>query len=370
MLSVIGAASRQALIESIVPPTIVRRSAMELPASVSEAQALAEMRELACQNQVLKSFIGQGYYGTHTPKVILRNILENPAWYTAYTPYQAEISQGRLEALVNFQTMICDLTGMAIANASMLDEATAAAEAMTLAKRSVKSKSDTVIVASDCHPQTIEVLRTRAEPLGLKVVVGVAPALMAEHDYGECLIFHPDSSYVREVVESVPGAYALVWANPRVPGFLGAIGPRGPIGYATGVTITETDAPGGGDPVRVVIEGKSPSVTLTLDLSVQPGFLPLAFDRRWVKAWADPIVGVAARYRVNNDWFLTGIADVGGFGVGSRLTAQGVAAVGYNWNANWSSSIGYRVLYTDYRAGGFSYRVTQHGPFTTLSYKF
>lgn len=109
---------------------------------------------------------------------------------------------------------------------------------------------------------------------------------------------------------------------------------------------------------------------LTLDLSVQPGFLPLAFDRRWVKAWADPIVGVAARYRLNNDWFLTGIADVGGFGVGSRLTAQGVAAVGYNWNANWSSSIGYRVLYTDYRAGGFSYRVTQHGPFTTLSYKF
>jgi len=169
MLSVIGAASRRALIDAVVPHAIARSRPMALPAPVTEAQALAEIKALAARNQVLKSFIGQGYHGTHTPGVILRNILENPAWYTAYTPYQAEISQGRMEALVNFQTMVCDLTGMAIANASMLDEATAAAEAMTLAKRSVKSKSDTVLVAGDCHPQTIEVIQTRAEPLGLKV---------------------------------------------------------------------------------------------------------------------------------------------------------------------------------------------------------
>ena len=142
---------------------------MDLPPATTEAAALAELKAIAGKNQLLKSFIGQGYYGTHTPGVILRNILENPAWYTAYTPYQAEISQGRMEALVNFQTMVCDLTGMPIANASMLDEATAAAEAMTLAKRSVKSKSNVFVVAGDAHPQTIEVIQTRAKPLGLEV---------------------------------------------------------------------------------------------------------------------------------------------------------------------------------------------------------
>jgi len=209
MLSVIGAASRQALIEAVVPRSIARSQTMQLPAAVSEVQALEELRELARRNRVFKSFIGQGYYGTHTPKVILRNILENPAWYTAYTPYQAEISQGRLEALVNFQTMICDLTGMAISNASMLDEATAAAEAMTLAKRSVKSKSDTVIVSSDCHPQTIEVLRTRAEPLGLKVLVGMAPALMAEHDYFAVIAQYPATTgLIHDLRSHVEAAHA------------------------------------------------------------------------------------------------------------------------------------------------------------------
>jgi glycine dehydrogenase len=194
MLAAIGAPSRRALIDAVVPRAIARREPMALPPALSEAQALAELKAIAAKNRVVKSFIGQGYHGTHTPGVILRNVLENPAWYTAYTPYQAEISQGRMEALVNFQTMVCDLTAMAIANASMLDEATAAAEAMTLAKRSVKSKSNTVIVAGDCHPQTIEVIRTRAKPLGIDVLVGFAPKLMDEHDYFAVIAQYPSTT--------------------------------------------------------------------------------------------------------------------------------------------------------------------------------
>ena len=161
-----------------MPASIARAAAMRLPAALGEAQALAELRGIAAQNRVLKSFIGQGYHGTHTPGVILRNVLENPAWYTAYTPYQAEISQGRLEALVNFQTMVTDLTGMAIAGASMLDEATAAAEAMTLALRvghpGKGTAGSTFFVADDVLPQTLEVVRTRAAPLGIAVVTGPA----------------------------------------------------------------------------------------------------------------------------------------------------------------------------------------------------
>ncbi|ATH15973.1 glycine dehydrogenase (aminomethyl-transferring) [Delftia acidovorans] len=197
MLSAIGAASRDALIDAIVPPSIRRHQPMALPPAATEAQALAELKALAGRNQLLKSFIGQGYYGTHTPGVILRNILENPAWYTAYTPYQAEISQGRMEALVNFQTVVCDLTAMPIANASMLDEATAAAEAMTLAKRSVKSKSNRFVVAGDAHPQTIEVIQTRAAPLGIEVLL--ANSLeewnqLMEGDYFAVLAQYPATS--------------------------------------------------------------------------------------------------------------------------------------------------------------------------------
>lgn len=198
MLSVIGEASRRALIDSIVPRSIARSTGMDLPPAVTEATALAELKAIASKNKVFKSFIGQGYYGTHTPGVILRNILENPAWYTAYTPYQAEISQGRMEALVNFQTMVTDLTGMAIANASMLDEATAAAEAMTLAKRSVKAKGNTIVVAGDAHPQTIEVVQTRAKPLGLTVKLANSATEWAEalkgDDYFAVLAQYPSTS--------------------------------------------------------------------------------------------------------------------------------------------------------------------------------
>ena len=178
MLSVIAPGvpnfTRRALIEAIVPRSIARSHPMVLPEPLTEARALAELREIAGRNRVLKSCIGQGYHGTITPGVILRNVLENPAWYTAYTPYQAEISQGRMEALVNFQTMVCDLTGMAMSGASMLDEATSAAEAMTLALRVGKSLSTTFFVADDVLPQTLEVIRTRARPLGISVVTGAA----------------------------------------------------------------------------------------------------------------------------------------------------------------------------------------------------
>jgi Glycine cleavage system protein P (pyridoxal-binding), N-terminal domain len=139
MLAVVGQESLESLTDAIVPGSIKAAAALDLPGSLTEVQALEKIRAIAGKNKVLRSFIGQGYYGTHTPNVVARNILENPAWYTAYTPYQAEISQGRMEALINFQTMVAELCGMEIANASLLDEATAAAEAMTLAKRSARA---------------------------------------------------------------------------------------------------------------------------------------------------------------------------------------------------------------------------------------
>ena len=198
MLKVIGFDSLDAMTDAIVPTSIASTGSLNLPGSLTEVDALAKIRAIADKNKVFKSFIGQGYYGTHTPNVILRNILESPTWYTAYTPYQAEISQGRMEALINFQTMVTDLTGMDIANASLLDEATAAAEAMTLARRSTRAKSDTFLVAGDTHPQTIEVLRTRAEPLELTVEVVEDIALFHEKiragEYFGVLVQYPASS--------------------------------------------------------------------------------------------------------------------------------------------------------------------------------
>ncbi|RAI39488.1 aminomethyl-transferring glycine dehydrogenase [Rhodoplanes roseus] len=172
MVEAVGAKSLDALIADVVPAAIRDQRPTALGPALSETAALARMREIATKNQIFVSLIGQGYHGTVLPPVILRNVLENPAWYTAYTPYQPEISQGRLEALMNFQTMVTDLTGLDVANASLLDEATAAAEAMTLAKRSAGSKASAFFVDHGVHPQTLAVLKTRAEPLGLTLVVG------------------------------------------------------------------------------------------------------------------------------------------------------------------------------------------------------
>ncbi len=198
MLKAVVAESRRSLMARIVPASIARSSAMAIPAPLSEAAALDELRAIASRNQVFRSHIGQGYYGTHTPGVILRNILENPAWYTAYTPYQAEISQGRLEALLNFQTMITDLTGMAIANASMLDEATAAAEAMTLAMRMGKSKSSTFLVDDEVLPQTLAVLQTRARPLGITVKTFSVQVSLGEDSFGVLLQYPGVSGRLRD----------------------------------------------------------------------------------------------------------------------------------------------------------------------------
>ncbi|MEW5862177.1 MAG: aminomethyl-transferring glycine dehydrogenase [Pseudomonadota bacterium] len=172
MLAALGLESLDALIAEVLPPAIRMRGPLALPPARTEREVLADLARMAAKNRVLRSFIGQGYYGTFTPPVILRNVLENPAWYTAYTPYQPEISQGRLEALLVFQTMVSELTGLAIANASLLDEATAAAEAMMLARRASRARNNTFFVSARCHPQTIAVLRTRAECAGITVATG------------------------------------------------------------------------------------------------------------------------------------------------------------------------------------------------------
>jgi glycine dehydrogenase len=177
MLAVIGTDTTGELLAATMPPSILAGSPLDLPGGVSETDALAKLRAIAARNRRVTSLIGMGYTGTITPPVIARNVLENPSWYTAYTPYQPEISQGRLEALLNFQTLITELTGLAVTNASLLDEATAAAEAMTMARRQSKSSSNRFVVHHDTHPQTIAVLRTRAEPVGIDLVVGDVEAL-------------------------------------------------------------------------------------------------------------------------------------------------------------------------------------------------
>ncbi|KPC25738.1 Glycine dehydrogenase decarboxylating [Pseudomonas syringae pv. cilantro] len=215
MLQTLGFDSIEALSESVIPESIKGTSVLDLPAGQSEADALASIKAIASKNQLFKTYIGQGYYNTHTPAPILRNLLENPAWYTAYTPYQPEISQGRLESLLNFQTLISDLTGLPIANASLLDEATAAAEAMTFCKRLSKNKgSQQFFASSHCHPQTLDVLRTRAEPLGITVVVADETELSDVSEYFGALLQYPASNGdvfdYRELVERFHAANALV----------------------------------------------------------------------------------------------------------------------------------------------------------------
>ncbi len=214
MLAALGVSTLDQLIDEAVPESIRVREPLALPAPRSEAEALAAIGSLAARNEVFTSLIGQGYSATITPPVILRNILENPAWYTAYTPYQPEISQGRLEALLNFQTMVSELSGMDIANASMLDEGTAAAEAMTLCRRVGKAASNVFFVDAECHPQTIAVVETRAEPLGIKVVVGDPERDLEAHAPFAALLQYPGTSGIvrdlRAVCDRVHAGGGLV----------------------------------------------------------------------------------------------------------------------------------------------------------------
>ncbi|HET7885321.1 MAG TPA: aminomethyl-transferring glycine dehydrogenase [Bradyrhizobium sp.] len=234
MLKTVSATSLSALMAETLPASIRQQTLLDLGRPLSETEALAHMRDLASRNQVFTSLIGQGYSGTLLPAVIQRNILENPAWYTAYTPYQPEISQGRLEALFNFQTMICDLTGLDVANASLLDEATAAAEAMALSQRASQGKTKSFFVDADVHPQTLAVLRTRAEPLGWTLIVGDPLIELEGADVFGGLLQYPSSSgAVRDLRPAISalhakGALAIVAADLLAltllasPGELGA----------------------------------------------------------------------------------------------------------------------------------------------------
>jgi glycine dehydrogenase len=234
MLQVVNAPSLDALMDEAIPADIRQTEPLNFGPALSEPELLTKMRGIASRNQATVSLIGQGYYGTHLPPVIQRNVLENPAWYTAYTPYQAEISQGRLEALLNFQTMIADLTGLGIANASLLDEATAAAEAMAMARRVAPSEASAFFVDQDCHPQTMAVIQTRAEPLGWSVVVGDPAVDLDPACVFGAILQYPGSSGgicdYRDVIKRLHAAEALaiVAADPLAlallmsPGELGA----------------------------------------------------------------------------------------------------------------------------------------------------
>ena len=230
MLETVGAKSLSALMSETLPSSIRQQTPLDLGEPLSETEALAHMAKLAAQNQVFTSLIGQGYSGTVLPPVIQRNILESPAWYTAYTPYQPEISQGRLEALFNFQTMICDLTGLDVANASLLDEATAAAEAMALAERVAQAKSKTFFVDRDVHPQTLAVLRTRAAPLGWTLIVGDPLADLDGAQVCGALLQYPGSSGavhdLRPAIAALraKGALAIVAADPSGADLAGLAG--------------------------------------------------------------------------------------------------------------------------------------------------
>ena len=232
MLKVVGADSLDALIDQTIPAAIRQQAALDWPA-LSEAALLDRMRQVAAKNTVMTSLIGQGYHGTVTPPAIQRNILENPAWYTAYTPYQPEIAQGRLEALLNFQTMVADLTGLPVANASLLDEATAAAEAMAMARRQSKSKADAFFVAHDLHPQTIAVIETRAAPLGIRIVKASIDDLQPDQVFGAIFQYPGTYGHVRDLTPEIAalhaaGALAVVATDLlalcllREPGAMGA----------------------------------------------------------------------------------------------------------------------------------------------------
>src|SRR3954454_8214616 len=219
MLETLGAKNLGELLGQTLPSSIRQKAPLNLGRALSETEVLAHMGELAARNQLFTSLIGQGYSGTMLPAVIQRNILENRAWYTAYTPYQPEIRQGRLEALFNFQTMICDLTGLDVANASLLDEATAAAEAMPLAERAAQSKEKSFFVDAEVHPQTLAVLRTRAEPLGWSLIIGDPLTDLDKAEVFGALLQYPGTSgAVRDLRRAVAvlrarGALAVVAAD-------------------------------------------------------------------------------------------------------------------------------------------------------------